>query len=1161
MWKSPLEFPPSSTDVLTRNPRSRVAMQELRDREERLHREAAKRSKLRRMAAKGLLATQIDAASGLALGHAFKLQREQEEERQRVVRKARREAEKRRQRRRPGQAPAKKPPLAAAISSPSRATTAPEGAVRTSRRGHGRAAWDTSGKRPKTAEEARAERTTAIQNIAARNEQTKAALVQRAVASAGVSPAKRSASTAPALSYEALSATADHFPMHSNMGAAFEFSESDSDDDADDLPGLENQQLRPVTAPLQPAGHVFNHLDELAHRPLSGGLVRGRPNDSTRDTLKSVDAAYSHARWDEDSRPTTPYLEQVLANESIYRASAGSSAAQLASMSAVLGPDASAVLVLDAVLGGEDEDGGSDEEAEGESRDVFRNTSLMSVAPTPDQMFRLCSCGITTQMTAGIGAQIAQCQNPGASEPEDPFRVDLRDNGFGDLGALAVIEGVLANPRVTSLDLAQNRLGSSTGSALQTALGKSALTELDVSGNPIGNKGVGSLCAALGSSYKLEILKLEKCGFDSNGAAALTKALRDGASGLRDLSIAGNMVGTGRGGTGRLAAEDLVHELANSNLERLNLSWNSFGDVGAMAFVEAARERGVDGASLTSLDMTAANLSEQGADALCGLMSECTGLNTLLLNQNAGIGFRGALPFLKLKQAGEIDQVTFGRGASSERPDSIEPAERWRVVELRGCGCENLPLPSFEASIMSEISYVIEDGAPPPKGEAESAGDVSTQMSFAAPALASAEQKYLLACSMAGWGDEIPFRWKQELPHELVDHHFEMLYAARKATRQAKADEQAAAAAAAHRLTPEEIEQALTLKAQQEDEEAHAAAALAQRETLEAAEAELAARKEWGDVKAIEMRIRSLEAQFEELLHGDDMDALDRIQATIFQLREQLDHERWEAEEADKVAAKERAEAEQAAATAEAERLEAEAAGAAAAAKAAKPRKKKKAASGLRVQASRGHSSGAKTAPSAYGKQRLTSPTVSAVANRKTAAMARMALTPTRSPTRETRVRSKTMDVKAWQSTKSFNRAVRQQVNMQKLKQQSAATMCKSLKLPLRPSSASGPMGQGASAPLLGSFSADPLDMRLRRGASQEQRLRKQPLEHGLSFQHPQLMTEKERKRPTGIADGGQENAAWEARQAARKARAQTEKHPRAVDTVISPQRHPSLYA
>lgn len=55
-------------------------------------------------------------------------------------------------------------------------------------------------------------------------------------------------------------------------------------------------------------------------------------------------------------------------------------------------------------------------------------------------------------------------------------------------------------------------------------------------------------------------------------------------------------------------------------------------------------------------------------------------------------------------------------------------------------------------------------------------------------------------------------------------------------------------------------------------------------------------------------------------------------------------------------------------------------------------------------------------------------------------------------------------------------------------------------RLPLRPSSASGAKGHGANAPLIGSFSADPLDMRLRRGAAEEAALRSQPTQHGLSW-------------------------------------------------------------
>ena len=108
-------------------------------------------------------------------------------------------------------------------------------------------------------------------------------------------------------------------------------------------------------------------------------------NANTQDTLKAVDAAYSHTRYDE-SRPSTPYLEQVLAHDSIYRAESS-----WASESAALS-------VNGMQTAGDDDD--DEEDGEDESRDAF-NFSLENQVTTPDQMFRLAGCGITTAMTSG----------------------------------------------------------------------------------------------------------------------------------------------------------------------------------------------------------------------------------------------------------------------------------------------------------------------------------------------------------------------------------------------------------------------------------------------------------------------------------------------------------------------------------------------------------------------------------------------------------------------------------------------------------------------------------------------------------------------------------------------------------------------------------------
>ena len=80
-------------------------------------------------------------------------------------------------------------------------------------------------------------------------------------------------------------------------------------------------------------------------------------------------------------------------------------------------------------------------------------------------------------MAPGIAAQIAQCRDG----DDEPFRVNLRENGLGDEGAAKIITSVLANPRVTSLDLASNRITSELGEAVKELLTESEVTELDLS--------------------------------------------------------------------------------------------------------------------------------------------------------------------------------------------------------------------------------------------------------------------------------------------------------------------------------------------------------------------------------------------------------------------------------------------------------------------------------------------------------------------------------------------------------------------------------------------------------------------------------------------------------------------------------------------------------
>ena len=88
---------------------------------------------------------------------------------------------------------------------------------------------------------------------------------------------------------------------------------------------------------------------------------------------------------------------------------------------------------------------------------------------------------------------------------------------------------------------------------------------------------------------------------------------------------------------------------------------------------------------------------------------------------------------------------------------------------------------------------------------------------------------------------------------------------------------------------------------------------------------------------------------------------------------------------------------------------------------------------------SRGHPSGASTAP-AGGRSKATRKSGAKGNPQQTAAMARMALTPTRSPNRRSQSR---MGNKPWQ-TKAFKSAVRREINVQRMRAQ--PFVCKSLK-------------------------------------------------------------------------------------------------------------------
>ena len=540
-------------------------------------------------------------------------------------------------------------------------------------------------------------------------------------------------------------------------------------------------------------------------------------------------------------------------------------------------------------------------------------------------------------MAPGIAAQIAQCRDG----DDEPFRVNLRENGLGDEGAAKIITSVLANPRVTSLDLASNRITSELGEAVKELLTESEVTELDLSENALGNKGVAFISEGIATSQTLRALRINKCDFDSVGAQSLANALGE-ASGcgwqLETLGLSSNKIGTATlkrtADMHKTGAQSLMQHLAtHDKLQTLDLSWNSFGDEGARLFLEAVNERGPPG-SLTSLDLSANSLSEEGAAMLAEVLTKCPKLQSLVLNQNMDIGFKGALPFLRLKQEGAVDSVIFGRAASMSSSRPLTVLDAARTVELRGCGCENLPLPTAPPPAPQDG----QEGAIPGAAEGAASKTTSTDASFAAPGLGSSEQKELLACGIPGWGDELPRMWRTSAPAEAREH-MDQLYAARRAER--KNSTATDAESAPQEITDPEVD--LEAVASREEAEAAEAAAAAQRELQEAEEAENAAKEEWQDVERIEARLRALEAELGELQQGAaEQAAIDGVVATMSSLRKQLQVEVAEAEQADAIAQAERREAEAAAAVAAAEQEEAAAAALAASKRPAKGKGKRR---------------------------------------------------------------------------------------------------------------------------------------------------------------------------------------------------------------------------
>ncbi|KAK3270946.1 hypothetical protein CYMTET_20680 [Cymbomonas tetramitiformis] len=250
----------------------------------------------------------------------------------------------------------------------------------------------------------------------------------------------------------------------------------------------------------------------------------------------------------------------------------------------------------------------------------------------------------------------------------DPSHLKLDNQGMGDAEIVALAESLLRDADIKTLNLSHNRIGMKGYQAIGRLLAERPDFEQLLLSKSAANSTLGShLAAALSSlsmSQCLRTLHLEDVGLGDQNVSTLMVALRTAKSRLKSLplhtiSLARNKIT--KVGAAHLAemlyfcsqlreldvswnnirgtgAELLATAIGYSQLNQVNLSWNTFGDGGGAELLGSAFETNT---CLTYVDLSRNNIRDNACMVIASGIRENEVLQVLSLQENP-LGFDGA---------------------------------------------------------------------------------------------------------------------------------------------------------------------------------------------------------------------------------------------------------------------------------------------------------------------------------------------------------------------------------------------------------------------------------------------------------------------------------------------------------------------------------------
>ncbi|KAJ9700269.1 hypothetical protein PVL29_005878 [Vitis rotundifolia] len=229
-------------------------------------------------------------------------------------------------------------------------------------------------------------------------------------------------------------------------------------------------------------------------------------------------------------------------------------------------------------------------------------------------------------MNDGISEEAARAVCELIPSTEKLRVLQFHNNMTGDEGALAISEVVKQSPMLEDFRCSSTRIGSEGGVALSEALQTCTnLKKLDLRDNMFGVEAGVALSKALAKHADLTEAYLSYLNLEDEGAVAIANVLKESASALEVLEVAGNDI------TAEAAPALAACIAAKQLITKLNLAENELRDEGAIQISKALE----DGhAQLKEVDLSSNFMRRAGARCLAHAVVHKPGLKLLNINGN-----------------------------------------------------------------------------------------------------------------------------------------------------------------------------------------------------------------------------------------------------------------------------------------------------------------------------------------------------------------------------------------------------------------------------------------------------------------------------------------------------------------------------------------------